>query len=129
MAAILTPAQYECARLAATFVPRLEIARRLGLSDRTVNAHLRAAYKRLGVRRRRELAPRLLACEVRKQQRIGLHGFRRGDPVRIVGGRYVGRVGTWLKQANSHQALVTVGGGTLAITLRFIAAGEERRAA
>lgn len=129
MAAILTPAQYECARLAATFVPRLEIARRLGLSDRTVNAHLRAAYKRLGVRRRRELAPRLLACEVRKQIRVGRHGFARGDQVRIVGGRYVGRVGTWLKQANSHQALVVVGGGTLAITLRFIAAGEERRAA
>lgn len=129
MGAILTPAQYECARLAATFVPRLEIARRLGLSDRTVNAHLRAAYKRLGVRRRRELAPRLLACEVRKQIRVGRHGFARGDQVRIVGGRYVGRTGTWLKQANAHQALVTVGGGTLAIMLRFVARPNMEQAA
>lgn len=116
----ITPAQYRCARLAATFVPRMEIARRLGISDRTVNAHLRAAYKRLGVNRRRQLAPALLACEVTKVVRVGRHGLRRGDPVRITGGRYVGRNGTWLKQANSHQAQIAVGGGTLAITLRFV---------
>ena len=116
----LTPAQYKCARLAATLLSRAEIARRLGLHRSSVETHLKHAYRRLGVRNRRELALALLACEVRKQPRPGTHGFRRGDPVRIVGGRFAGRDATWGKLANSLQALVRIGGGEIAVGRHFV---------
>jgi DNA-binding NarL/FixJ family response regulator len=52
----LTRRQREVARLAATGLASREIANRLGVGVRTVESHLEAAYRRLGVSSRAELA-------------------------------------------------------------------------
>jgi DNA-binding CsgD family transcriptional regulator len=124
---ILTPRQYEAARLVATGVQRAEAARRLGVTCSTIDQHLRAAATRLDVDGRRELAAALLTCEVAKRPRIGRFGFTRGQPVRIIGGRYAGRDGTYLKAANSYQMLVAIGAGRIAVTARFVV-GQEAAA-
>jgi RNA polymerase sigma factor (sigma-70 family) len=51
----LTPREHEIARLAATGLPNREIAKRLCLSERTVESHLNRAYGKLGVRGRVDL--------------------------------------------------------------------------
>lgn len=55
----LPPQQRRCAELAAAGMPDKQIGRELGISYRTVKAHLRGAFVRLGVRSRTELAGRL----------------------------------------------------------------------
>ena len=57
----LSPRQLQIAKLAATGTSAAEIAARLGLSVRTVENHLQAAYERLGVNRRGDLAAALRA--------------------------------------------------------------------
>ncbi|MBB4660845.1 helix-turn-helix transcriptional regulator [Conexibacter arvalis] len=52
----LTARQLEIALLAADGRTNREVAAALGISEHTVNAHLRAAFRRLGVSRRRALA-------------------------------------------------------------------------
>jgi DNA-binding CsgD family transcriptional regulator len=52
----LTKRQRDVARLAARGYSSLEIAERLGVGVRTVESHLDAAYRRLGVSNRKELA-------------------------------------------------------------------------
>lgn len=52
----LTRRQLEIARLAAAGRTNREVAAALGISEHTVNAHLRAAFRRLGVTRRRALS-------------------------------------------------------------------------
>lgn len=51
----LTRRQHQTARLAAEGLSSREISRHLALSVRTVDNHLGAAYRRLGVASRREL--------------------------------------------------------------------------
>jgi DNA-binding NarL/FixJ family response regulator len=51
----LTPTQAEVAELAATGLTNRQIADRLFMSPHTVEAHLSAAYRALGIRSRREL--------------------------------------------------------------------------
>jgi DNA-binding NarL/FixJ family response regulator len=57
--ATLTPRELEIARLAAAGLANREIAARLCLSHRTVENNLHAAYGKLGVQRRTELAQTL----------------------------------------------------------------------
>ena len=52
----LTPREREIVGLAAQGLTNPDIARRLHLSARTVGNHLQAAYAKLGVHRREELA-------------------------------------------------------------------------
>ena len=52
----LTPRQMEIVRLAVAGMDDKSIARELGISEHTVASHLRAAYGRLGVRKRSQLA-------------------------------------------------------------------------
>ncbi len=58
-AALLSPREYEVAREAAAGLSNAEIARRLGKSEITVKTQLSAAYAKLGLRRRSQLAPHL----------------------------------------------------------------------
>ncbi len=55
----LTPAEDRVARLAAGGMTNREIAARLAISPKTVEAALARAYNKLGIRRRAELATRL----------------------------------------------------------------------
>ena len=57
--AVLTARELEIARLAAAGVPNKEIAARLGLSLHTVQNKLHAAYEKLGVAGRSDLAQAL----------------------------------------------------------------------
>jgi DNA-binding CsgD family transcriptional regulator len=124
----ITPRQYEIGRLAATNLPRAEIARRAGASVRTVDVTLWRLFQRLGVSSRHELASALLQCEVRETNGGGQRsrlGFERGDPVVVRGGRFEGFVGEYVGSANSKQIRVRIGGGTFALRAQYV----ERRAA
>ena len=57
----LTPREREVAELASRGLTNREIARRLTVSVRTVHAHLRTVYDKLGVNDRRRLAALLAA--------------------------------------------------------------------
>ena len=124
LAVMLTPRQYDAARLIAAGVQRAEAARRLGVTCSTIDQHIRSASRRLGVEGRRELAAALLTCEVAKRPHPSRTGLVRGQAVRIVGGRYAGRDAIYLKLANRYQALVAIGAGQVAVTARFVAAAE-----
>lgn len=124
----ITPRQHEIARMAAAYIPRPEIARRLGVTRGTVDRTLNRLYHALNVSSRRELAPALLRVRVRhtngggKPSRLGL---QRGDPVRVTGGRFHGFRGAYVGAANSEQIRVQIGGGVFALRARFV----EREAA
>lgn len=60
----LTPRERECLRLVAEHLHSKEIARRLSISQHTVDGHLNEARRRLGVTSRRDAARLLLAWEV-----------------------------------------------------------------
>jgi len=52
----LTPRERECLRLVAAHLHSKEIARRLSISQHTVDGHLNEARRRLGVASRRDAA-------------------------------------------------------------------------
>lgn len=118
--------QYEYARLAATGIPRREIARRLGVAPETVDEMVQRACLRLGVDRR-DLGQALLKCNVHadKGGKRSSLGLRRGDAVKIVGGVYTGKKGHYVRAANSKQVYVSVGGAELAIRRSFIVAADQ----
>ena len=125
----LTHAEHETARMWAAGMPRQEIAQRRGVHADTVDNLRRRAEAKLGVapRDRRQLAQALLTARVaaRHGGRINREGLRPGDSVRIVGGRFAGRAGVYVRSANSYQVRIQVGGATFAITRRFVAAGPS----
>ena len=59
----LTPSEREVAALAASGLRNHEVASRLGVSPKTVEAHLARAYAKLGIRSRAELG-RVIAADV-----------------------------------------------------------------
>lgn len=59
----LTPRERECLRLVAEHLHSKEIARRLRISQHTVDGHLNEARRRLGVASRRDAARLLVAWE------------------------------------------------------------------
>lgn len=56
--AVLTPRQQEVVRMVARGLPNKRIARELGISERTVKAHLSATFERTAARTRTELVAR-----------------------------------------------------------------------
>jgi DNA-binding CsgD family transcriptional regulator len=114
----LTPRQFEIARMAASYLPRAEIARRLDTSVRTVDVTLYRVFRRLGVSSRRELAHALADVEIRETNGGGQRsrlGLERGDPVTITGGRFQGFRGAYVGASNSRQIRIQVGGGVFAL--------------
>lgn len=124
---VLTPTQYECARLAATGLPRAEIARRMGVSLHSVSSVLDRAYKRLNIRSRRQIAPLLLECRVgsAKYQPKSRLGVVAGDSVRITGGRYGGHVGTYVRAHNSTQICIQVRGAAILAARKYVEPVKE----
>ena len=61
----LTPTQLEVARLVASGMPNRQVAHRLAMSGHTVEAHLSAIYRSLGIRSRNELAEALSKLPIR----------------------------------------------------------------
>lgn len=59
----LTPSERRVARLATEALTNREIAERLFVSEKTVEAHLSRAFRKLGVRSRTELATQLTASD------------------------------------------------------------------
>lgn len=55
LAAVLSPREIEVARLAADGAANREIAEKLGITERTVKAHMGAVFEKLGVRDRLQL--------------------------------------------------------------------------
>lgn len=56
---LLSPREVEVARAVAAGLSNKEVARQLGVTERTVKAHLGAAFEKLGVRDRLQLALRI----------------------------------------------------------------------
>lgn len=121
----LTPQQHRAATLYASGLQRQEIARRMGILASTVDQHVREAKHKLDVTTRRELAVALASCRAQMRVKGGMQPFRRGEQVRIVGGRYVGRAATFLKASNATAYAVQIGAGRVAVTRRFVAPAEH----
>lgn len=120
---VLTPRQYEIASLYAAGVRKAEIARRRGVLASGIDTTLSRIMRRLGTSDRRELAQALLQCTVNDWDGTldrGWRGVRRGDPVRITGGYFKGRSGTYWKSASQRQLYIKVGGGMFALSAKFI---------
>lgn len=118
----LTPMQHAVARLEAAGVPRAEIARRVARSRDYVRVTLREARQRLDVAPgdRWMLAQALLTADVAVQVKPNRIGLRRGDPVRITGGHFAGRTGTYVQGRRTRQWNVQIGGGVFALSAKYI---------
>lgn len=119
----VTPREHEYARLAATLLPRREIARRLNVSVGTVNTTLRHVYEKLGVHSRRELAPLIPTLHVERIKtggRVSSLGLKPGDAVRVTGGRFAGCAGTYVSWHNGMTVRIQIGGGRFSITRRYV---------
>lgn len=119
----LTSRQFEVARLAATMLPRREIARRLNVGVRSIDAMLYRIFKRLGIDGRRALAAQLADVEIRDINGGGQksrHGLTVGDAVTITGGRFVGRRGRYAGAENGSQIRVQIGGATFALRAKYV---------
>ena len=128
MPTILTPRQHDLARLYASGLRHPEIARRLGKSTNAVAVSLLYLRRKLGVRTAREIAIVLQDCEVRKwdyRGNVGASGLRFGDPVRITGGRFAGREGTFIRTHGNRLWDIQVGGGKFALTAKYIQPKEH----
>lgn len=124
----LTPLQASIARQLAAGLPMPEIARRRGCALGTVHVLSRRIRAKLGAQTPREIAAVLPLAEVRDWNgggRPSSEGWRVGDPVRVMGGRFAGRDGEYVSTANSRQIRVRIGGGVFAlarhhVVLRFV---------
>lgn len=84
----LTPAQQRVSRLAATGLSNNEIAERLEISSETVKKHLQAAFAKLGVRTRVQLASVFTCGAPREHVKAGVE--RRGE-FRVITPRHSAR--------------------------------------
>jgi DNA-binding CsgD family transcriptional regulator len=128
MTTILTTQQHDLARLYASGLRHPEIARRLGKSTNAVAVNLMYLRRKLGVRTAREIAIVLQDCEVREwdhRGNVGASGLRYGDPVRITGGRFAGREGTYIRTHSDRLWYVQINGGTFALTSKYIQPKEQ----
>ena len=113
---MITPAQYEVAAMWCAGLTTQEIARRRGTGLSCVGNLIRRASRRLGVSGRRSLARALLDCEVRSAPgRRSRHGFLPGDAVRVVSGRFAGRLGAYVSASNTTQIHIQIGGAVFAL--------------
>ena len=117
----LTPAQHKVACMYATGMTQREIGRRLGRSGTTIKSHVEAVYAAFGVPRR-DWPVLLTSLQVRVEKRRGANalGMRVGDPVRIVGGRFAGRAGTYAGRSNGAAWRVDINGAVFLITKKFV---------
>ena len=83
----LTPQELQVATLAAAGLSNKQVAARLFLSVKTIEAHLHRTYRKLDVQSRSELAPLLAQREVSAQ--TGASASKRGDPVAVRGEQLV----------------------------------------
>lgn len=123
MAPILTPTQAEIARLLASGLPMPEIARRRGCALGTVHVLSRRIRSKLGAQTPREIAAVLPLAQVRDWHgggRPSSEGWTPGDPVRVMGGHFAGRDGTYVSTANSNQIRIRIGGGVFALARHHI---------
>ena len=119
----LTPMQHRIAAYEAAGLPRAEIARRIDRSTNYVATTLYSLRQRYGTRSREALARLVLSAEVREPDhcyRVGASGLRRGDPVRIVGGRFKGRRGHYVRVHCGQQWYVQIGGGVFCVTSKYV---------
>ena len=119
----ITPAMEAVARMSAAGLPAAEIARRRGVSRKTIHAQLCDARRRLGIAAdRRLLAQALASCVVHadKGGRPSGRGLQAGDAVRMTGGRFQGLTGRYVGGNNTTQVLVRIGGGVFALRARFV---------
>ena len=130
--AVLTASEHDVTRLWAAGLSCAAIAARRGTSRSTVTTLLSRAKRELGVRDRRALAIRLAAgVEIDEQPRTGRpigvsrFGYPPGQPVRIIGGRYMGREGIYRAAHSARQVQVRIGAGIVAITARFVEPIEQ----
>lgn len=124
---MLSPLQFEIARMEASGLPRLEIVRRSGATPETVCNLLYRIRVRLGVpaRDRRALAAALLEVDVIRrggQSRpvSARYGIRRGHPVRIVAGRYAGRSGQWAGAHSDGRVRVAINGALVHLMAQYV---------
>lgn len=112
----------------AAGLSRQEIARRLGLRKHTVTTLVLRLRRRLGFRTRRELAALLLDCEVREFEPAGRparHGFQIGDAVRVTGGHYPDRTGTYVGTSNSTVYRIHINGAVICIAAKYVQKMEQ----
>lgn len=111
----LTPDEHEVARLIAAGMRLRDVYVRLGKPRWTVNKQWKRIRDKLGVAPdRRALAAALLRVAVAERRGRSpdvIDGFAPGDAVRIVGGRFAGRTGIYLRSGGGKQAVVQIGGG------------------
>lgn len=125
----LTPAQHEVARLWASGLSCAAIAARRGTCRSTATTLLASAQRALGVSDRRALAARLAvgvplkpAKPPGRPARTSRFGFEPGERVRLVGGRYAGRVAVYRAAHSARQVKVQVGGGVVAVLVENVEA-------
>lgn len=123
---MLTPRQLEVARLWVGGWRIRDIAHRLGVTSATASTLLRHARARLGIapHDRRGLAMALPSTTVGtamgRPPRMTRWGIAPGEPVRVVGGLHVGRIGRYVAAHGGRQAKVRVGAATIALMAEHI---------
>jgi DNA-binding CsgD family transcriptional regulator len=125
---ILTPLQFEIARLHASGLPMREVAKRAGTTYGSVRACLPKIRDRLGARTRPAIARALQDAEARPRgamTRPARSGFRPGDTVRFVSGPNKGREGIYLRTVNNDQWYVRINGARIAVVAKHIQPKEQ----
>lgn len=131
----VTSSEHEVARLWASGLSCAAIATRRGTSRSTTCTLLQRAKARLGVQDRRALAIRLAAgVAIDERPRTGRplevsrFGYRPGERVRIIGGRYAGRYGVYRAAHSGLQVKVRISFGVVAVMARFVESMERTAA-
>lgn len=124
----LTESEHEVARLWACGLSCAAIAARRGTSRSTVTTLLSRAKESLGVRDRREIAARIAdgvliqTAPIGRPARTSRFGWKPGQRVRLIGGRYAGREGVYRAAYSARQVQVAIGAGVIRALARNVEA-------